>query len=68
MAEKVNITVDKDIAKAVEIIQALRDCGIIDVTSEMKGMDGIWCRLDESDKRFIAGMIKGSASVMADQK
>ncbi len=64
MNEKVNIAVDKEIAKAIQTIQALKDCGIIDTIDEISSMDGIWNRLDASDKRFIAGMIKGSASMM----
>ena len=64
MNEKVNITVDKEIANAVQTIQALKDCGVISTTDELTSMDGIWDKLKESDKRFIAGMIKDSATMM----
>lgn len=68
MNEKVNVTVSREIANVMQTIQALKDCGIINVNDELTSMDGIWDKLNESDKRFIAGMIKGSATMMIQQK
>lgn len=66
MSEKVTVKLDSELARTVETIQALRDCGIIQITDELTCMDGIWERLKPDDKRFIAGMIKGSAAMLAD--
>lgn len=68
MNDLVNVTMDKDLARTVETIKALRDCGIIRMTDELTCMDGIWDKLTAKDKRFIAGMIKGSAAMLLKQE
>lgn len=67
MSETVTLTLDKEMAKTVQTIQALRDCGIIRMTDELTCMDGIWEKLSPEDKRFVAGMIKGSAVMLSEK-
>ena len=67
MSDLVTVTMDKDLARTVETIKALRDCGIIRMTDELTCMDGIWDRLNAEDKRFVAGMIKGSAVMLSEK-
>ena len=64
MNEKVTVTVDKELAGAIQMIEILRDCGIIDVNDDASEMSGIWDKLNENDKAFFAGQIKGTALMM----
>lgn len=64
MSEKVTITIDKELSGAIQMIKILRDCGIIDVNDDASEMSGVWDRLNEKDKTFFAGQIKGSALML----
>ncbi len=65
MSEKVTVAVDKELAGAIQMIKILRDCSIIDVDDDVSAMYGVWDKLNESDKKFFAGQIKGSALMLA---
>ncbi|MDE5753623.1 MAG: hypothetical protein K2H89_03650 [Oscillospiraceae bacterium] len=68
MKEILAMNVDNELANIVQIIQILKDCGIINVTTELSCMDNLWEKLAEEDKRFITGMIKGAVATLANKK
>lgn len=68
MKETVTINADKEVADAVQIIQTLKECGAISVSSELACMANLWEKLSDNDKHFIMGMIKGSAVALANSK
>lgn len=57
-----------ELANMVQIIQALKNCGIINVTTELSCMNNLWEKLAEEDKYFITGMIKGAAVTLTNKK
>jgi len=67
MKETINMNVDKELVETVNVIQTLKDCGVISVTNELSCMGNLWKKLTDGDKQFILGMIRGSAVALANK-
>ncbi len=49
MKETINMNVDKELVETVNVIQTLKDCGVISVTNELSCMGNLWKKLTDGD-------------------